>query len=294
MVLPTPGGPQKTIEPRLPSASIAAERAVGAEQVVLADHLVEPARAQPVGKRTWDVGRRGGPEALGGRRVEKVGHLGQLTRLAGWAKALGRALVHTASRRIILLKRLANFFGVNRKSTGPDARRQAHPPFPPQRWSTAAVAVLLTRGSAWRRISFQAPSSRRKRCVTLSAIAAGVSWPARRTTARSIAVVLASSPLLAAARYSTSSVASLFLEPGAGPVVAGRNGGPAPLVIAPRAHDDHVVAMGSILLPERRVAAHEAERRDLEAAQKLAQLRIGDAVETVLGHAPSGAGVARP
>ena len=56
VVLPTPGGPQKTIEPRLPLGEHAAERAVGAEQVVLPDDLVEAARPQPVGERPRRAG----------------------------------------------------------------------------------------------------------------------------------------------------------------------------------------------------------------------------------------------
>ena len=69
VVLPTPGGPQKTIEPRLPSASIRAERAVGAEQVVLADDLLEP-RAGAAGRRAGAARRRAGAARRpgGGRR----------------------------------------------------------------------------------------------------------------------------------------------------------------------------------------------------------------------------------
>ncbi len=72
VVLPTPGGPQKTIEPRLPVGEHPAERTVGAEEVLLPDHLVEPPRAQAVGERPRRLGGRRG--RLGRAPVEKISH----------------------------------------------------------------------------------------------------------------------------------------------------------------------------------------------------------------------------
>ncbi len=51
VVLPTPGGPHRISEASEPCASIRVMRALGADQVILADHLVERARPQPVGQR---------------------------------------------------------------------------------------------------------------------------------------------------------------------------------------------------------------------------------------------------
>ena len=51
MVLPVPGGPQKISEPSEPAVEHARQRAVGPEQMILADHLGERLRAQLVGER---------------------------------------------------------------------------------------------------------------------------------------------------------------------------------------------------------------------------------------------------
>ena len=51
MVLPVPGGPQKISEPRVRVVQHARQRAVGAEDMVLADDIGERARAQSVGQR---------------------------------------------------------------------------------------------------------------------------------------------------------------------------------------------------------------------------------------------------
>ena len=51
VVLPTPGGPQRISEASDPRAKHARQGAIGSQQMVLADHLLERARAQPVGQR---------------------------------------------------------------------------------------------------------------------------------------------------------------------------------------------------------------------------------------------------
>ena len=51
MVLPVPGGPQKTSEPTRPESQHAGQRAVRSEQMVLAGDLGERSRAEPVGER---------------------------------------------------------------------------------------------------------------------------------------------------------------------------------------------------------------------------------------------------
>ena len=72
VVLPEPGGPQRIIEASEPRCQHARERAVGAEQMVLADHLVERARAQPVGQRA-----RAGQAAAGtARQIGRTGRSG--------------------------------------------------------------------------------------------------------------------------------------------------------------------------------------------------------------------------
>ena len=55
MVLPVPGGPQKISEPERAGVEHARERAVGAEQMVLADDVGELGRPQLVGERTRRV-----------------------------------------------------------------------------------------------------------------------------------------------------------------------------------------------------------------------------------------------
>ena len=59
VVLPQPGGPQRISEASEPARQHARQRAVGTEQMVLADDLVECARTQPVGQRAR-TGRRSG------------------------------------------------------------------------------------------------------------------------------------------------------------------------------------------------------------------------------------------
>ena len=56
VVLPTPGGPHRIIECGLPDANATASGLPGAEQVALADHLVDRARAQPLGERRRRIG----------------------------------------------------------------------------------------------------------------------------------------------------------------------------------------------------------------------------------------------
>jgi hypothetical protein len=70
VVLPVPGGPQKTSEPseRLQHAG---QHAIGPEQMVLADHLGGPLGPQPVGERP----RRGALEAGGGEQIWGAGGL---------------------------------------------------------------------------------------------------------------------------------------------------------------------------------------------------------------------------
>ena len=51
VVLPLPGGPHRIIDGSAPAASIRPEHLVGAEQMLLADHLVEAPRAHPVRQR---------------------------------------------------------------------------------------------------------------------------------------------------------------------------------------------------------------------------------------------------
>ena len=51
MVLPVPGGPQKISEPSERVVQHAGERAVGTEQMILADHLGELIGAQLIGER---------------------------------------------------------------------------------------------------------------------------------------------------------------------------------------------------------------------------------------------------
>ena len=85
VVLPTPGRAPEDDRAEVPLGEHRAERAVGAEQVVLADDLLEPARAQPVGERPRRLGRRRG--AVGRARVEEVGHRRTLSIAAGRGKA---------------------------------------------------------------------------------------------------------------------------------------------------------------------------------------------------------------
>ena len=77
LVLPVPGGPHSTMLDSLPGRDHPPDRALGAGQVLLADHLVERARAQPVGERRVGarlVARRGGRQVVG----EQVGHRAQI------------------------------------------------------------------------------------------------------------------------------------------------------------------------------------------------------------------------
>jgi len=69
VVLPVPGGPQNTSEPRLFVSSMRVRAAVRAEQVVLADHLGKPVRTQPVGERARRI-------ALQARRREQARSVG--------------------------------------------------------------------------------------------------------------------------------------------------------------------------------------------------------------------------
>ena len=52
VVLPTPGGPHRIIECSRPGLERDAQRLAGAEQVTLADDLVERLRPQPLGERS--------------------------------------------------------------------------------------------------------------------------------------------------------------------------------------------------------------------------------------------------
>ena len=69
VVLPTPGGPQRMSEDEVPRREHRAERAVGAEELVLPDDLGEPLRAQAVGQRALAVVPR-----RRGDLIEQVGH----------------------------------------------------------------------------------------------------------------------------------------------------------------------------------------------------------------------------
>ncbi len=82
MVLPVPGGPQKISEPSERRLEHAGERAVGAEQMILADDVGELVGAQLVGERP----RRVALEA-GGRETGLV------------VLVLGRELIRKTSRR---------------------------------------------------------------------------------------------------------------------------------------------------------------------------------------------------
>ena len=62
VVLPTPGGPQRIIEWGLPGAKRDPERAALAQQVLLAHHLLDGLRPQPLGER--DVGVAGFVEKI--------------------------------------------------------------------------------------------------------------------------------------------------------------------------------------------------------------------------------------
>ena len=72
VVLPTPGGPQKTIEPRLPSASIRPSGPSGPRRWSWPTTSLETARAQAVGEGARRLLR--GRGAVAGRGVEEVGH----------------------------------------------------------------------------------------------------------------------------------------------------------------------------------------------------------------------------
>ncbi len=68
VVLPTPGGPQKTSDDSAPEASMAPSGASRAQHLLLPDHLGQRFRAQPVGQRPG----RGIGQVFG--RVEQIGH----------------------------------------------------------------------------------------------------------------------------------------------------------------------------------------------------------------------------
>ena len=85
VVLPTPGGPQRISEASEPRSTMRDQRAVGAEQVVLADHLGEAAGAQAVGQRTRGGLRAGGFRGSGGAEQVRggggsAGHPGKIGR----------------------------------------------------------------------------------------------------------------------------------------------------------------------------------------------------------------------
>ena len=56
VVLPQPGGPQRIIEESRPAATMRPMGASGGQQMLLADDLLEPLRAKPVGQRTGRLG----------------------------------------------------------------------------------------------------------------------------------------------------------------------------------------------------------------------------------------------
>ena len=68
VVLPVPGGPQKIIEPSEPARIIRVSAPSGAGQMLLADHLGQRRRPQPVGQRP---ARR---RLFRASAVEQVGH----------------------------------------------------------------------------------------------------------------------------------------------------------------------------------------------------------------------------
>ena len=67
VVLPVPGGPQRIIEDSRCALGHAADRAVRPQQMVLAHHLVEALRPQPVGQRPRRL-------RLQPRGLEKIRH----------------------------------------------------------------------------------------------------------------------------------------------------------------------------------------------------------------------------
>ena len=60
VVLPVPGGPQKTSEPVSSRSTCVRSGLPGTDQVLLPDELLESTRAHAVGQRTWSVGRATG------------------------------------------------------------------------------------------------------------------------------------------------------------------------------------------------------------------------------------------
>ncbi len=65
VVLPTPGGPQKIMEPEIVALDLHAQRLAGADQVLLAAQLLQGARAHALGQR------RGAEWCLWGLRVRR-------------------------------------------------------------------------------------------------------------------------------------------------------------------------------------------------------------------------------
>ena len=76
VVLPEPGGPHRIIEASWPRASMPADRPVRAEQVVLADHLLQRLRPQPVGERARAGRHLGARGWWRGAFAEQVGRRG--------------------------------------------------------------------------------------------------------------------------------------------------------------------------------------------------------------------------